>query len=55
MVIIPDFNVSFAKLNIVAGDLITIKGQWVIFESERLLEIMALTYDKDPVATFNYF
>lgn len=45
MIIMHDKTAPFSTLNMVAGSLITIKGGPVMFESDKPLECMTLTYD----------
>lgn len=51
---IRDISMPFAKFNIAAGSIFNISGN-IMFESDKPIECMTLRYDKEPLATFNYF
>lgn len=54
-IVINDYSVPFSKFDIAAGSLITIKGGPVLLMSDKPLECMSLTFDKDGTTTYNYF
>ena len=55
-IVIADWSQPFSTFNVAAGSVITLNGNDILsFLSDKPLECMTLSYDKDPAATFNYF